>query len=137
MTTRVAKCSCGQLSATCHGDPLRVVLCSCNACQRRTGAPYGAGAYYQRTQVSTEGASKEYTRHSDAGRWFKTHFCPECGSSVFWYLENSPDQIGVAVGAFNDPHFPAPLRAVWAESKLAWVNFPDDVPVFPRAAQPR
>jgi hypothetical protein len=56
---------------------------------------------------------------------------------VFWYLENALDQVGVAVGAFNDPDFPAPLRAVWTETKLAWVTFPDGMPVFPRAAQPR
>ena len=130
MTTRIARCSCGQLSATCQDEPQRVVLCSCRACQRRTGSPYGAGAYYLRTQVRTAGTSKEYTRTSDAGRWFTTHFCPECGSSVFWYLERAPDQIGVAVGAFNDPSFPKPVRAVWMESKLDWVEFPGDVEQF-------
>lgn len=137
MTTRIAKCSCGQLTATCEGDPQRVVLCSCHACQRRTGSPYGASAYFLRTQVATQGSSKQYTRHSDAGRWFTTHFCPECGSSVFWHLENALDQVGVAVGAFDDPHFPAPLRAVWAESKMDWVAFPEGIPVFARGMLPR
>lgn len=136
MDARVARCSCGQLSARCEGEPLRVVLCNCNACQRRTGSPFGAGAYFERTQVTTQGSSKEYSRASDAGRWFKTHFCPECGSSVFWYLELAPTLIGVAVGGFNDPTFPPPVRAVWTSAKHDWVEFPAYVDQIPGQSRP-
>lgn len=130
MTSRMAKCSCGALTARCEGDPVRVVLCNCHACQRRTGSPFGAGAYFERSQVVTEGTSKEYFRKSDSGRGFTTHFCPECGSSVFWFLELRPDMVGVAVGCFNDPAFPRPVRAVWTQAKHAWVEFPEGVEMF-------
>ena len=33
-----AACSCGQLQVTVEGDPMRIALCHCLACQRRTGA---------------------------------------------------------------------------------------------------
>ena len=37
MTTRHAACSCGQLHLTIEGEPSRISMCSCLACQRRTG----------------------------------------------------------------------------------------------------
>jgi hypothetical protein len=30
------------------------------------------------------------------------HFCPSCGSTVYWEPARKPDMIGVAVGAFAD-----------------------------------
>ncbi len=38
MTTRRAACSCGQLALTIEGEPVRVSMCHCYECQRRTGA---------------------------------------------------------------------------------------------------
>jgi len=40
--------------------------------------------------------------------------------------------IGVAVGAFNDPQFPAPVRSVWEESRHSWVSFTHSLDHFPR-----
>jgi hypothetical protein len=38
------------------------------------------------------------------------HFCPECGTTLFWRADLRPDHIGVAVGACNDPDFAPPSR---------------------------
>ena len=131
----VAACACGQLRITASGDPDVVVACSCIECQRRTGSPFGVGAYYQRTRVlAVEGTHKNFERGTDSGRSFSTKFCPECGTSVFWELEMRPEHIGIAVGCFGDPQFPGPARAVWAENRHHWVAFPSDLPVFEKAA---
>ncbi len=131
----VATCTCGQLQVTASGDPDVVVACSCFECQRRTGAPFGVGAYYQRASVTAvDGTHKSYTRETESGRTFTTSFCPECGTSVFWELDMRPDHMGIAVGCFADPQFPGPVRAVWAENRHHWVAFPDDLPLFEQAA---
>lgn len=132
---RVATCSCGQLRVTARGEPDVVVACSCIACQKRTGSPYGVGAYFTRDSIQpVEGEFKSHRRETDSGRSFTTNFCPQCGTSVFWELEMRPDHIGVAVGCFGDPDFPGPVRAVWAETRHDWVEYPDDLPVFKKAA---
>ena len=46
MNTRTASCSCGQLTATTTEDPIRVGICHCLACQRRTGSVFGAQARF-------------------------------------------------------------------------------------------
>ena len=132
MQTRTAACACGQLRATCEGEPEGVWICNCTHCQRRTGSVYGVGAYFERARVRTEGAAKRFRRSSDAGRRADMAFCPECGSTVFWELEMLPGKVGVAAGAFADPDFPAPHGAVWTEHKYRWVPLPEGVPARPK-----
>lgn len=136
MTLRTARCACGQLTATCEGDADRVVACNCTWCQRRTGSPYGLGAYYSRTRVSTSGRSHTFERPARDGRVVTNHFCPGCGSTVFWFLALSPDQVGVACGAFADPSIGPPARAVWTQHKYEWVTFPPGTELFEQGRPP-
>jgi hypothetical protein len=100
-----------------------VAACHCMECQRRTGSAVGASTYFPKEQVRTEGTSKVYVRGSDSGRKGKLHFCPSCGSTVFWYGERFPDLIGIAFGAFADPSMPWPTASVWETTRNPWVTF--------------
>jgi hypothetical protein len=125
MTTRVAKCACGQLSVACAGDPLSIALCHCLECQRRTGSTYGIAAFYARSDVAIAGEAFDYSRLSDNGYSVLHHFCPRCGSTVFWEPTRKPDLVAVAVGAFGDPSFPAPSKSVYVQHRHHWVTTPD------------
>ena len=57
---RTALCHCGSLRVIVSGDPDRVYVCHCAACQRRTGAIMHSGAAYLKSQVRVEGASRVY-----------------------------------------------------------------------------
>ena len=130
-TSRMAKCSCGQLRVSVTGEPVRVGICNCTQCQRRTGGAFAVGAFFPTPQISAiEGAHKSFTRLSDAGRKVDYHFCPECGSTVFWYRAATPELTALAVGCFTDPTFPPPQGAIWAAHKLHWVVFPAGIPVL-------
>jgi hypothetical protein len=121
---RVAACSCGSLRASCEGEPAKVSLCHCLACQRRTGSTFGIAAFYPRERVKVEGESRAYTRDSDSGHPVTFHFCPTCGSTVYWEPGRKPDAIAVGVGAFADPSFPAPTQSVHTQTRHAWVRDP-------------
>lgn len=86
MTTRPASCSCGQLTATAHEDPVRVSICHCLACQRRTGSVFGAQARFRAESVRIEGASTQYVRFGDGGGKAAFHFCPACGATVHYTI---------------------------------------------------
>jgi hypothetical protein len=47
-------------------------------------------------------------RAGDRGARFRFRFCPVCGTNVFHTEEGVEDGVGVAVGAFAEPTFPAP-----------------------------
>lgn len=118
---RTARCACGALRALCRGEPVKVSLCHCTACQRRTGSAFGIAAFFPRAAVVAEGESRTFERPSDSGFPVRFHFCPTCGSSVFWEARRMPDLLAVAVGAFGDPDFPAPQQAVHRESRHRWL----------------
>lgn len=106
MTQRLARCSCGQLQAHVDGDPLRVTVCHCLACQQRTGSVFGQQARFRREQVRITGTSTEYSRTGDAGSTTRFHFCPRCGSTVYYQPGGMEEFLAIPVGAFADPSFP-------------------------------
>ena len=127
MTTRLASCSCGQLTATVEGDPIRVSVCHCLACQRRTGSVFGVQARFPREAVTTAGTGRNYTRTGDAGGRCRFTFCPDCGATVFYSLVGQDEFIGIPVGAFADPAFPGPGISVYEERMHGWVTMPDQI----------
>jgi hypothetical protein len=131
--SRTARCSCGAVRVEARGEPSAVVACHCVQCQLRTGSPFGVGAYYAQADVEVEGATSEYSRATDSGASFVQHFCPTCGSTVFWYAALRPGFMGIAVGSFGDPRFPAPIRSVWEQSMHEWVHVGSAQQHFPKA----
>jgi hypothetical protein len=124
MIKRLASCSCGQLIAEASGEPIRVSVCHCLACQRRTGSVFGAQARFARAAVKTAGIGTEYTRVGVEGTKITFTFCSTCGATVFYTMAGQEDIVAVPVGAFADPSFPAPSRSVYEARKHSWVQVP-------------
>ena len=124
MTTRYAACSCEQLRLWADGEPVRISMCHCLACQRRTGSAFGAQARFPADGVRVEGRFSRYIRVSDDGEERIFSFCPDCGATVFYKTESAPELIAVPVGAFADPTFPAPWVSVYESRRHPWVGLP-------------
>lgn len=116
-----ARCSCGAVALSLSGAPSLVAACHCIDCQRRTGAPFGVGAFYPADAVTISGAPKEFVRDGGSGAKIRNYFCPDCGSTVYWRADRRPTMIGIAIGAIADPRFPAPVMSVFEQSKHDWV----------------
>lgn len=127
MTTRTASCSCGQLTATTAEDPVRVSVCHCLACQRRTGSVFGAQARFRKECVSVKGPSRQYVRVGDSGKKITFNFCPNCGATVHYVVEGREESVAVPVGAFAEPDFPAPSFSVYEVRKHVWVRLPENI----------
>ena len=140
MATRKSSCNCGKLSVSYDGpDPERISLCQCYECQRRTGSVFSVQARIPREQVTIEGQSTTWTfpvegaepvtfRSCDSGG-ATYHFCPECGSTVYWDISAAPDVIGVAVGGFTDPTFPPPMISGFEAYGHPWAMNASDLQV--------
>jgi hypothetical protein len=125
MLERRAACACGRLSVVCLGDPVRISVCHCLECQRRTGSAFGVQARFPQERVTVHGSATEYVRVADDGGRVTLRFCPSCGSTVYYDLESVPGFIGVPIGGFADPKFPAPLVSIYETSRHPWVVIPD------------
>jgi hypothetical protein len=122
VTVRTASCPCGQLTAVCEGEPVRVSVCHCLDCQRRSGSAFAAQARWPEQQVTLAGDYREWQRVGDSGSTATFRFCPQCGSTVAYVGGGIPGMVAVPVGAFADPNFPPPAFSVYEERKHAWVT---------------
>lgn len=104
---------------------MRISICHCTECQRRTGSVFGVQARFPRECVAIDGESRAWVRTGDSGGVITTHFCPTCGSTLHWAIDREPELVGVAVGAFADPGFPAPMFAVYEERRHPWATMPE------------
>ena len=116
MTEHHASCQCNQLRITAKADPEFVIVCNGQACQLRTGSPFGEGAYFKKNVVQVDGEFKNWSSTAQSGRKLTNHFCPNCGTNLFWSLEMRPDFFGTGVGNFSTK-LPEPIRAIWTEEK--------------------
>ena len=122
---RIGQCHCGSLRVIATGDPDRVYLCHCKACQRRTGTSFHFGASYPKERVRLDGERKIYERDADSGYRIRFHFCPNCGSTLYWEGDRDPAVCGVAVGAFDTSAFPPPSDSICEqESMHSWLGLP-------------
>ena len=117
-----AKCSCGELSIRANSNPLKVSVCHCKACQRRTGSAFGVAAFYHREGVVADGLSNTYVRTGDSGMTLTFHFCPSCGSTVYWFPAFRPSLVAVAFGCLDDTQGVTIDQSVYETHAHSWVN---------------
>lgn len=121
---RIATCSCGALKATCDGEPHRISICHCLACQKRTGSAFGVQAWFREAQVAVTGKASTWERRGDDGFLITFGFCPTCAATVFYRGEFSPGNVAIPVGAFADPTFPPPRVEVYRFRRHPWADMP-------------
>lgn len=126
MTIRHAACACGRVTVACEGEPVRLSMCHCLDCQRRTGSIFGVQARWPNESVRIEGPTTAFVRTGDDGGIVTHHFCPTCGSTMHWSIDTMPGVVAVAVGAFADPSFPPPRVSVYEARKHPWAGVPVD-----------
>jgi len=118
------------------GEPDRVYLCHCQACQRRTGTAFHFGATFQKEQVRLDGERKIYERDADSGYRIRFHFCPNCGTTLYWEGDRNPAVCGAAVGAFDVSAFSSPSDSIWEESMHSWLGLPQHLDHHQRGRPP-
>ena len=139
--THKASCRCGKLTVTYKGpDPERITLCHCNSCQLRTGTAFSIQGRFPRAKAKIEGKSTKWTFPSDSGKPVKYrscdsggatyHFCPVCGTTVYWDIAAAPNVIGIALGTLTDPKFPPPKISGFEAYGHPWAMEPADLPII-------
>lgn len=123
MSSREASCRCGQLRATTTGEPVRVSVCHCLDCKKRSGSAFAVQARWPAEQVRIEGQSKSWSKLTESGNRISFHFCPECGSDVHYSIEGKfAGLVAIPLGVFDDPYFVRPSYSVWEKRKHDWVD---------------
>ncbi len=119
-------CVCGAVRFRTTAEPLRVTICHCKWCQRRTGTAFGTEVVFDSSQVEVTGREIARYRHisDESGRWLDIEFCSRCGSNLGFTLEAAPGLRALPAGAFDDPDWIHPehikFRHVFIRSRRKW-----------------
>jgi hypothetical protein len=121
---RIGQCHCGLLRVITEGEPSRIYLCHCQSCQRRTGTAFHYGATFLKERVRLDGQRRVFERVAHTGYRIRFHFCPNCGSTVYWEGDRNSKVCGVAVGAFEVGVFSPPSDSIFEEAMHDWLDLP-------------
>ena len=71
------------------------------------------------------GKPKEISKQADSGKKITSHFCPDCGTTLFRTGESFPGAVIIKAGVLDDPEWPSqnkPKGELFASERVAWVT---------------
>ena len=123
------QCHCGAVRYEMSTDTIHQALCHCVDCRRHSGAPLVAWGLVNKDQIRIDGETKDYAS-SEQGR---RHFCPNCGTSLFYTSEAVfPGQIDVQIATLDDPDAIVPRAQIQVADRIGWRTRLAEMPEFER-----
>lgn len=123
-------CHCGAVRYRIEGELIYAAVCHCDDCRRSAGAiTVGWTAYPVGGLTIEQGETREYASFENGRR----HFCPTCGTGLFYYNEASlPGVVDIQLATLDDPENHAPAIHVQTADELPWEAGLADLPRFER-----
>jgi len=123
------QCHCGAVRYEMSAQVIHQALCHCTDCRRHSGAPMVAWGLVPKDQITIDGKTREYAS-SEHGR---RHFCPTCGTSLFYTSEQVfPGQIDVQIATLDDPDAIPPQVQIQVADRIGWMERAHELPQFER-----
>ena len=121
---------CGAIRYRVEGTPRTHALCHCSDCRRHAGAPMVSWAMFARDAVKIEKGAVKIYHSSEHGR---RHFCPDCGTGLFYSNEQVlPGIIDVQSATLDDPNAFAPQAQIQIADRIGWMARAHELPRFDR-----
>ena len=112
-------CLCGDIRYRIVGPPLVTSFCHCRSCRLATGAPAAAWVILRDGDlVIDQGAPALYRSSPDVERTF----CGRCGTSLTYRRADRSGSIDIHTATLDDPGAFPPVREIWLEEKIAWME---------------
>ena len=125
-------CQCGSVRYAVTTEPIRLLACHCQECQRQSGSAFGMSMPVKKDNLTVTGLTKQFARSADSGNEVTGMFCPECGVRIYHVLASAPDIVALKPGTLDDTSWLRPRSFIWMKSAQGWVSVPDDVKTFER-----
>jgi hypothetical protein len=123
------QCHCGAVSYEMPAETLHRAICHCSDCRRHSGAPMVAWGLVNRDALQVDGQTQEYASSENGRR----HFCPQCGTSLFYTNEVVfPGKIDVLIATLDDPDLIPPEAQIQMAERIHWMDRLSDIPAFER-----
>lgn len=118
-------CFCNKIRLSYTGEPDGHVLCHCLDCRKIGGASYSNNIIVPDSNFKLEaGTPKTISKTADTGKKITSHFCPDCGTTLFRTGESFPGQHIIKAGVLNDANWPnqnVPMGELYVGERLQWI----------------
>ncbi|KAK7740870.1 hypothetical protein SLS62_010967 [Diatrype stigma] len=118
-------CFCGNVRISYEGEPVAKAICHCSDCRKITGTTYSTNLIVPTAGFRvTAGTPKTVAKTADTGNTVTSHFCGDCGSTLFRDGPTFGDNTVIKVGVLDDPaalDAARPALELFAPNRVAWV----------------
>lgn len=136
-------CLCGAIKMNVSGDPMAVVglisiypllattnsrvlqgVCHCLDCRKTSGSTFATNWFIPEHQFSLEGVPKTFDTTADSGAIVTSHFCGNCGITMYRSGSGMPGIMFVKAGVFDDPDVLnsfKPQGEIFVSKRAAWL----------------
>ncbi|KAE8449763.1 hypothetical protein EG329_007538 [Mollisiaceae sp. DMI_Dod_QoI] len=119
-------CFCDKIRLSYTGEPNGHALCHCLDCRKISGTSYSNNLIIPEQNFKLQsGKPKEISKTADTGKTITSHFCPDCGTTLFRTGDSFPGAVVLKAGVLDDPKFPGqnvPKAELFAPRRVAWVT---------------
>ncbi|MCJ8159733.1 GFA family protein [Sphingomonas sp. LaA6.9] len=124
-------CHCGAVRYQVSGTPAHNALCHCTDCRRSAGAPLVGWALFAADDITVRRGEPRIYASSENGR---RHFCPACGTGLFYTNETIfPGMIDIQSATLDDPDALGPPSAqIQVAERIGWMADAHALPAFER-----
>lgn len=113
------------MGARTLADPVKA-LCHCRDCQKITGSTYSTNIIVPGDGFEvTSGSPKTISKKADSGSEITSHFCGECGSTLWRDGDTFGPNKVIKVGVMDDPQAiisAKPAIELYAQERVPWVS---------------
>ncbi|KAJ2896242.1 hypothetical protein MKZ38_005736 [Zalerion maritima] len=115
-------CFCGNIRISYTGEPTIKALCHCLDCRKITGSVYSTNIIVPEAGFTVTGTPKTIAKTGDTGNTITSHFCPDCGSTLFRDGSSFPGSKIVKAGVLDDIEEAKPLAELYVKHRVSWVD---------------
>jgi len=123
--TQVGGCICGNVRYEVEGEPTAKALCHCGDCRKTTGSTYSTNGIYPEAAFKlTQGTPKVFTKTAGSGNDMESHFCGDCGSTLWRQGKSYAGLRIVKIGTLDDVNTlisMKPIAELFAPGRIPWV----------------
>lgn len=117
-------CLCGAVIYSAAGPVESASHCYCTMCQKQHGAGAGTYANVPSAGLTIEQGEAFITEYASSSHGRRA-FCRQCGSTLFWRSEESPERIAVTLGTLDAPYTGPVERELYVDTKPSWLPVRD------------
>jgi hypothetical protein len=123
-------CLCGSVRYAIDGDLGEAGHCHCSMCRKAHGAAFGTYARVQWRDFRMLAGNDQLRRYQSSPGITRT-FCGNCGSTLQYVTDSTPDSFALALGTLDDDPGVRPVEHIFVASKAPWFEITDRLPQHP------